>query len=356
MIRRDYYDVLGVERSAHMSEIKKAYRQMALKYHPDRNTEDKEAEERFKEASEAYEVLSDPQKRELYDRYGHQGLAGQGFQGFTDVSDVFSSFGSLFEEFFGGGFTGFGGATGRRRSRTAAGRDVGHDVTITFRESASGTKKEVSLTKEGACDTCHGNGQAPGSKTIPCLACAGTGQVTQRQGFFVLQTTCPHCRGEGQKIEKPCPDCRGGGRVRRTRKLTVSIPAGIEDGMRLCLRHEGEEGYHGGPAGDLYVMVHVEPDDFFERRDDDVVCRATISFPQATLGATITVPTFEGDAQVRIPPGTQHGDEVRLKGKGFPNVRNGHCGDEVIQFVVVTPKKLSKRQRELMEQLLRESN
>ncbi len=276
MIKRDYYEVLGVRRDAGDDDIKKAYRQMALKYHPDRNSEDPHAEERFKEASEAYEVLSDPERRHIYDTYGHQGLAGAGFQGFSGMDDIFASFGDIFEEFFGGGL-GFGGRSHPRR-RGRAGGDLRHEIKVTFEESAKGVEKEISVTKQTVCETCKGSGQKPGTERKACRQCEGHGQVTHRQGFFILQTTCPVCHGEGSVIEESCPECKGRGRVQKKKKLSVKVPPGIEDGMSLVLRSEGEAGANGGPAGDLYVTVSVEPHDFFERNGDNVVFRLDITF------------------------------------------------------------------------------
>ena len=345
MIKRDYYEVLGVARDASDDEIKKAYRKLALKYHPDRNREH-DAEERFKEASEAYEVLCDSGRRQIYDAYGHSGLEGTGFHGFTNMNDIFSSMGDIFEEFFGG----MGGFSGRRRARMGA--DLRHDISVGFLESAGGVEREIEVAREVRCDSCEGSGMEPGTGRAACVACAGSGQVTQRQGFFVLSSPCPHCRGEGSKMEKPCGDCRGRGRVRKKKKLTVKVPAGIEDGMQLVLRGEGEAGEFGGPPGDLYVFVQVKTHDFFERRGDDVVCAVPISFPQAALGDSVKVPSLEGELEVEIPAGTESGDEARIKGRGFPNVHSrGRRGDQVVRFLVKTPKKLSKRQRELLEEL-----
>ncbi|MBI4211274.1 MAG: molecular chaperone DnaJ, partial [Deltaproteobacteria bacterium] len=347
--------ILGVDRSADGAQIKKAYRQLALKYHPDRNKDDTQAEALFKEASEAYEVLSDPEKRKVYDMYGHQGLHGTGFQGFSGVDDVFSSFGDLFEEFFGG----FGGNTRSRqgggRARAYAGSDLKHDISIAFREAAKGIEKPISVTKEVNCDVCKGSGAEPGSSRVNCSTCGGSGNISHRQGFFVLQSTCPHCRGQGSRLEKACSECRGAGRVRQTKKLSVKIPAGIDDGMQLVLRGEGAEGIGGGPSGDLYVEVHVEKDDVFERHEDDLYCKIPISFPQAALGDTIEVPTLNGPAKVKVPAGTETGDQVRMPEHGLPSVhkRRGQ-GDLIVQFQVKTPKKLSKRQKQLIEALMNE--
>lgn len=351
MNKRDYYEVLDIEKGASESDIKKSYRKMAMQYHPDRNQHDHDAEERFKEASEAYEVLSDPQRRQIYDVYGHQGLDRQGFHGFDNVDDIFSSMGGIFEEFFGG-MGGFGFSSGRSsRSRAARGMDLQHEVTISFHESAKGIEKEVKVAMETACDTCAGSGQAPGSDRVVCKTCGGSGQITQRQGFFVMSSACPSCHGEGSKIEKPCDDCRGIGRVRKNKKLKVKVPAGVENGMRLILRGQGGAGERGGPAGDLHVFIRVETHDFFERHEEHLYCRIPISFPQAALGDKIKVPTLDGEKEIEIKPGTETGEQIRLRGKGFINLHNnGLAGDEVIEFFVKTPKKLSKKQKELLKQ------
>lgn len=349
MIKRDYYEVLGVRRDASEDDIKKAYRQMALKYHPDRNREDPHAEEKFKEASEAYEVLSDGQKRQIYDAYGHQGLAGTGFQGFTGMDEIFSSFGDLFEDFFGGGL-GFGSRRGRAARRGYAGADLTENITVTFEESAKGADKEITISKKATCEICAGSGMKPGTSRKTCKQCGGAGQITHRQGFFILQTTCPACRGEGSTVEEICPECRGHGRVQKKKKLSVKVPAGIEDGMSLVLRGEGEAGTNSGPAGNLFVTVSVEKHDLFERRNDDVVLKLPISFVQAALGARIKVPTLEGDDEIAIPPGSETGDTVKIPHKGFQNVHRRHKGDQIVELVVKTPKKLSKKQRELLEE------
>lgn len=356
MIKKDYYQILGVSKEVDSSELKTAYRQAALKYHPDRNQEDKEAEEKFKEASEAYEVLSDPQKKQLYDAYGHAGLEGSGFRGFSGVDDIFSSFGSIFEEFFGGssfgGFDfGFGG--GRKRSRARQGADLRHDITISFEESAFGVEREVSLTKQGQCSACNGSGATPGTSRETCKTCGGSGHVAHSQGFFVIQTACPKCRGEGSVVSKPCGECRGHGRVRQSKKINVKVPPGVEDGMRLILRGEGEAGENGGPSGDLYVVVSVRMHDIFVRDQDNVRFRLQISFPQAALGTRLTVPTLYGNEEVEIPSGIETGEIVKLKGKGFQNVHSKKKGDMLMDIFVKTPKKLSKKQKELLEEFVK---
>ncbi len=355
MTKRDYYEVLGVARNADSAEIKKAYRQAALKYHPDRNEGDKEAENRFKEASEAYEVLSDSQKRQIYDSYGHAGLEGSGFRGFSGVDDIFGSFGSIFEEFFGGGF-GFdmGGGASRRGNRARHGDDIRFDLTISFEEAVFGVEKEISVSKQVACSVCDGSGAAKGTSRETCHVCKGSGRVAHSQGFFMVQTTCPKCRGEGSLNAKPCGECRGHGRVRTHKKLTVKVPPGVEDGMKLVLRGEGEAGMHGGPAGDLYVFLSVRQHEFFERHGDDVVMKLPISFPQAALGAKVHISTLYGDEEVEIPHGIDTGEHIRLKGKGIANVHSKKKGDQIIVVHVKTPKKLSKKQKQLLEDFMKE--
>ncbi|MBU4483892.1 molecular chaperone DnaJ [bacterium] len=350
MIKMDYYEVLGLEKSVSPAEIKKAYRQAAIKYHPDKNPGDHEAEEKFKEASEAYQVLSDSQKRQLYDAYGHQGLEGAGFHGFTGVDDIFASFGDIFEDFFGN--FGFNTGSRTRRSRARGGADLKEELVITFEESAKGCEKEFEIFKHVKCEHCEGAGAEAGTGYKSCGACGGAGQVTARQGFFVMQTTCPKCHGMGQTLEKPCKECRGSGRSQKKKKLKTKIPAGIEDGMRMVLRGEGDTGEAGGHPGDFYIFVHVKPDDFFERRGEDVYCRVTIAFPEAALGTKIDVKTLDGVEQVQVPEGTQSGDELKLKGKGFINLHNKRKGDQIVEIFVKTPKKLSKKQKQLLKEFM----
>ena len=354
MIKRDYYEVLGVARSAGDADIKKAYRRLALDFHPDRNP-DPAAEERFKEASEAYEVLSDSRRRQIYDAYGHEGLAGAGFHGFTDIGDIFGSMGDIFEEFFGS-MADFGfrsGRGGRRRAR--AGADMRYDLTISFMEAAEGVEKEISISRVALCEVCGGSGQEPGSKRESCRACGGSGAIMQRQGFFMIQTTCPECRGEGERIEKPCKECKGEGRRPSHDKISVKIPAGVENGMQLVLRGKGHQGERGAPAGDLFVFVSVTPHQLFERSGDDIVLTMPISFPQAALGDTIKVPGLKDESEIKVPVGTETGDEIRIKGAGIPRLRSsGKKGDEIVRFVVKTPKNLSKRQKELLREFIKE--
>ena len=346
MAKRDYYDILGVSRSATEEEVKKSYRRLALKYHPDRNPDDPEAEEKFKEAAEAYEVLHDAEKRGLYDRYGHEGLQSSGFRGFQGFDDIFANFGGIFEEFFGGGRRSGGGRRGAR-----AGADLRYDLQIPFEEAVFGTEKLLEFERLETCIQCLGKRAAPGTSPSTCTTCGGFGQVERRQGFFALRTTCPQCRGEGVVITTPCQTCRGAGMVQSLKKLSVKIPAGIDDGSRLRLTGEGEEGSGGGPAGDLYVVVHVHAHEFFERQGNDVHCRIPISFPQAALGAEIEIPSLYGPQPLHIPPGIQSGETVHMPGYGVPDVRSGRKGDQIVHIAVKTPTSLNARQEELLREL-----
>lgn len=348
MTKRDYYEVLGVGRDADGDAVKKAYRKMALQYHPDKNPGDHTAEERFKEASEAYEVLSNPDRRRIYDAYGHAGLEGRGYHGFEGVEDVFSSFGDIFEDLFG---MGFGARRARGGHRARGGSDLREDIRISFEESAHGVEKDISATRLVSCEDCKGSGAAPGSTRETCSACGGHGHIAHRQGFFMVQTTCPRCHGEGSRISRPCGNCRGQGRVRASRKLHVKIPAGVADGMRLILRGEGEAGEHGGPPGDLYVFIEVAPHPTFKREREDVVACLKISFPQAALGHKAAVQTLFGEASLEIPPGTTHGTRLRISKKGFPSLQGRSHGDHVVEIHITVEKKLSKRARELLKEL-----
>jgi molecular chaperone DnaJ len=342
MQKRDYYEVLGVDRNASDDEIKRSYRRLALKYHPDRNPGDKDAEERFKEAAEAYEVLRDPQRREIYDHYGHEGLQGTGFRGFRGFEDIFSSFGDIFEDFFGGGF--------RSRTRMQRGADLRYDLRISFHDAVFGRETEIEVPRFETCDHCSGSGVEPGYERESCRTCGGRGQVTRSQGFFRISTTCPDCRGAGEIITNPCNECKGFGRVEVTKKIKVKIPPGIDTGMRLKLSGEGEAGLNQAPPGDLYVEIFVEPHEFFERDGYDVICRVPISFVQATLGSTLEVPTLENSERVSIAKGTQPGDTLRLHGRGIPRLRGRGRGDQIIVYNVRTPARLSKRQEELLRE------
>jgi molecular chaperone DnaJ len=341
---KDYYKILGVSRDASEDQIKKSYRKTAMQYHPDRNPGDKEAEEKFKVASEAYEVLRDPEKREIYNRYGIEGLKGSGFTGFRGFEDIFSAFGDIFEDFFG--FE----APGRRRTVARPGADLRYDLKISFHDAAFGKEAEIEIPKNVLCDTCSGTGAKPGTYPTQCPNCNGTGQVTRSQGFFTISTTCGHCRGEGTIISHPCKDCRGHGRLRKTKKIQLKIPPGVDTGSKLRIRGAGEDGHRGGPPGDLFVFIYVEPHDFFSRHGDDVVCQIPISFAQAALGTEIEVPTLNGEKKLSIPKGVESGEILRIRGEGFPKMRGYGRGDQVVQVVVRTPKNLTKRQEELLKE------
>lgn len=342
MTKRDYYEILGVERNASEEEIKKSYRRLAMQYHPDRNQGDKEAEEKFKEAAEAYEVLSDAQKKDIYDRFGHEGLSGTGFRGFTGFEDIFSSFGSIFEDIFG--------YSNQSRTSARAGADLRYDLKISFMDAAFGTSTEIEVTKLDTCHECSGSGAAAGTSPEVCRRCGGRGQVTQSSGFFSISSTCPSCRGYGSVIANPCKLCRGTGKEKIHKNVSLKIPAGVETGSRLRLRGEGERGENNGPPGDLYVFVHLEPHDFFSRRENDIYCRIPISFVQAALGATIEVPTLNGTENLKIPKGTQSGRVFKLKGKGIPHLRGFGRGDQLVEAIVVTPSNLTRKQEDLLRE------
>jgi len=345
MTKRDYYEILGVERTASDEELKKNYRKIAMQCHPDRNPGNKKAEERFKEAAEAYEVLTDKQKREIYDHYGHEGLSNTGFRGFNGFEDVFSHFGSIFEEAFG-----FNSTRGRSRSYARAGADLRYDLKISFLDAVFGMTTTIELEKLTTCHDCNGTGAAAGSSPETCRTCQGRGQVVQSSGFFTISSTCPHCGGQGTTISKPCSRCHGTGKEAVKKNVQLKIPAGVDTGSRLRLRGEGEPGEQGGPDGDLYVFLRVEEHDFFVRSDDDVHCRIPISFTQAALGATIEIPTLEEKEKIKIPKGTQSGNTLRLKGKGIPHLRGYGRGDQIIEIFVQTPVNLNKRQEELLKE------
>ena len=342
MSQRDYYEVLGVSKSTSESELKKAYRQQALKYHPDKNPGDKQAEDKFKEASEAYGILKDPEKRQVYDQFGHDGLKGSGSGGPSGFEDIFSQFGDVFGDFFGGG---------SRQQQTGA--DLRLDISITFEESIFGAEKEVEVSKHNPCGTCRGSGAKPGHSPQACRTCRGTGQVIRAQGFFSVQATCPDCRGAGQTITHPCSECHGDGRVLKNKKLSISIPAGVDDGSRLRLRGEGEPGPQGIPSGDLYVIMHVAAHESFHREGHDIHCRLMLTFAQAALGAKIQVPLIdEGKTQIiSVPAGAQTNESYRIRGEGIPQLRGHGRGDQIIHFIVETPRKLNKRQKELYKEL-----
>lgn len=360
--KRDYYEVLGIDKGAGAEEIKSAYRKLAMKYHPDRNPDDKEAEEKFKEANEAYEILSDDEKRSAYDQYGHAGVdpsygggagaggyGGFGGGGFEDIfSDIFSS--------FGGGFGGFdfgGGSSGRRRG-PSRGSDMKISVNLNFKEAVFGTEKKIKIKRQEECPTCHGTGAEPGSDVKTCDKCGGSGQVYIRQetpfGTIQQTATCDKCHGEGTIIDDPCHTCHGSGVVEKERTINIKIPAGVDNGAVLPLRGEGNAGPRGGAKGDLFVYINVKEDPIFKREDDDVYFEIPITFAQAALGADLVVPTVDGKVKLRIPEGTQTGKVFRLKGKGIPNVRGRGRGDQYITVKVEVPKKLNKKQKEALRE------
>ena len=348
MAKRDLYEVLGVNRDASEDELKKAYRKLAMKYHPDRNPDNKEAEEKFKEVKEAYEILTDANKRAAYDRYGHDGInpqmggggGGQGFDGFADA------FGDIFGDIFGGG----GGGGGRGRSNVYRGADLRYNLEITLEEAARGAEKTIRIPALEECGTCHGSGAKPGTQPKTCPTCGGAGQVRIQQGFFSIQQTCPKCHGSGRIIPEPCTTCGGAGRVKRQKTLEVKIPAGIDDGMRLRHGGQGEPGVNGGPAGDLYVEIHIKQHPVFQRDGDDLHCEMPISFTTAALGGEIEIPTLDGAANIRIPAETQSAKVFRLRGKGIRNVRTHAPGDLMVHVIVETPVKLTDRQKELLRE------
>jgi molecular chaperone DnaJ len=344
-MKKDYYEILGVPRDATPEEIKRAYRRLALKYHPDRNPGDKEAEEKFKEIAEAYDVLRDPEKRAMYDRYGHTGLQSKGVSPthFRDFEDIFSTFNEIFNNFFGF-------RPSRRRPVAEAGADLRYDLEISFEEAIKGTEKEITIPKRTTCPFCDGSGIQPGYQPQPCPICHGRGQVYQTHGFFKIGTTCPRCGGEGYIITNPCKHCKGKGWVKENKRIKINIPPGVDTGMRLRVQGEGEPGKHGGPPGDLYVVLHVKSHPFFYRDGNDIICEIPISFVQATLGDEITIPTLNGPEKLKVPPGTQPGATFRLKNKGVPFLDRRGRGDQIVRILVKVPKELTPRQVELLKE------
>lgn len=344
MAQKDFYEILGVNRNASDDEIKKAYRQLAHKYHPDKNPGDKSVEEHFKEINAAYEVLKDRDKRAQYDRFGYAETgagfgAGAGFG--VDFQDLF---GDVFGDFFG---------AGRKRARGQRGADLRYDMELTFEEAAFGTEKTIKLPKAAKCQKCNGSGAKPGTSPTPCPTCHGRGQVSYQQGFFSISRPCSRCRGEGIIIKEPCTECNGIGRVREIKSLSVKVPPGVETDTRLRLSGEGESGIHGGHPGDLYIIINVKPHPIFQRQNDDIICEVPISFPQAALGAEIDVPTLAGNIKIKVPAGTQAGKVFRLKGKGIASLHTGQRGDQNVIIKVETPTKLTTRQKELLDEFAR---
>ncbi len=360
MAKRDYYEVLGIEKGASTDDIKKAYRKVAMKYHPDRNPGDKEAENKFKEATEAYEVLSDDQKRPIYDQYGFAGLDGMGGAGaggyshaFHDFSDIFSGmgggFGDIFENIFGGGM---GGSRQRRSPNDPAqGQSLRYDLNISFKDAVYGTKAEIKFRHNETCTCCHGSGAANGSGRKTCPTCNGIGQVRRSAGFFSVQQTCPTCNGRGTTVEKPCSQCRGTGFEEKTKGLSLTIPAGVDNERRIVIPHQGDAGENGGAAGDLIVVIHVSDHEYFERDQQDLYCAVPVSLAQAALGATIYITTLDGKKiEFKLPSGTQHGKMLRIKGEGVPVTNSTRKGDLYIKILIRVPAKLTREQQKILEQ------
>ena len=354
MAKKDYYEVLGVGKSASKDEIKSAYRKLALKYHPDRNKGDKASEEKFKEASEAYHVLSDDKRKANYDQFGHaafQGGQGGGFQGFEDF-DFSSSFSDIFDDFFGDFMGGSSGGRGRRSSnRYTKGNDLRYDLTISLEDAFKGLDKNIQFTNYKKCSTCSGSGAEPGSKPVKCDYCRGSGKIRSSQGFFTLQQTCPQCNGYGEYINKPCKPCSGNGKIQTQEKLSVKIPKGVDDGTRIRLSGKGEAGIRGGSAGDLYLFISVDEHEIFKRSNEHLLIDLPVSTTDAILGASIELPSIDGKKiLLKIPAGTQHGKQFRIKGKGMPLIRKNIFGDLYVRIITEVPVSLNKRQKEIMEE------
>ncbi|MBR1638433.1 MAG: molecular chaperone DnaJ [Treponema sp.] len=369
MAKRDYYEVLGVEKSADQEAIKRAYRKLAVKYHPDRNPGDKEAEEKFREATEAYEVLSDDKKRPLYDQYGFAGVDGmdQGGGGaqyshaFHDFSDLFGGagggFSDIFDSIFGGGFGGSSSRGGARSSGPAAGASLRYDLHIQFKDAVYGTNADIHFKHNEACSICKGSGAAPGASKKTCPTCNGMGQVRQGNGFFTIQQTCPKCRGKGLVVDKPCASCRGSGIQEKSKAMSLKIPAGVDDGKRIVIRGQGDAGENGGPAGDLVVVLHVEQHPNFERDGNDLYCAVPISMAQAALGCEISIISLDGKrVTIKVPDGTPNGKLLRIKGEGVPVANSSRKGDLYVKVMVQIPSRLSVRQKELLKQYMELEN
>ena len=347
--KRDYYEVLGVNRDASEEAIKKAYRKLAMKHHPDRNPDSKDAEEKFKEAKEAYEVLTEAEKRRAYDAYGHAGvnpqmggMGGAGQEGFGGFAEAF---GDIFSDIFGGG------QGGRGRSSVFRGADLRYNLEISLEQAARGTETKIRIPTMETCETCKGSGAKPGTQPKTCETCHGSGTVRISQGFFSIQQTCPTCHGTGKMVTDPCASCRGAGRLKKHKTLAVKIPSGVDEGDRIRLSGEGEAGVNGGPPGDLYVVIHLKSHSVFQREGDELHCEMPISFSQAALGGEIEIPTLDGSAKIKVPPETQSGQVFRLRGKGIKGVRSSYPGDLMCEVVVETPVRLTERQKELLREL-----
>ncbi|OQY01673.1 MAG: molecular chaperone DnaJ [Desulfobacteraceae bacterium 4572_130] len=342
--KRDYYEVLGVQKNASKDELKTKYRKLAIRFHPDKNPDNKEAEEKFKEASEAYQILSNDEKRQVYDQFGHQGLDNSGFSSSGSFDDIFSSFGDIFGDFFG-----FGDSSSRS-SKHQRGADLRYDMSLDFMEAAFGVEKEIEVQKLETCNKCKGTGCRQGTSVEICKHCQGTGQFVQTQGFFRVKTTCPYCRGKGSSIPHPCNKCIGSGRIKIFKKVSVKIPPGVDNGSRLRLTGEGETNSQGNFSGDLYVFINVEPHKKFKRDGINILCLIEISFIQAALGDNIEISTLNGKKTLKIPKGTQYGDTFKFQGQGIPSLRNKKRGDQIIQVTIKTPRKLSKKQIKLLKE------
>ena len=348
MAKRDYYEVLGVTKSASKDDIKKAYRKLAIQYHPDKNPGNKEAEEKFKEATEAYEILGDDQKKSAYDQFGFAGVEGMAGQG--DYSQTFRGFEDIFGDFSGIFDTFFGGSSRRSHGGPQQGANLRYDIEIPFKDAIFGTKVEIQYSRNDSCPSCKGTGAASGSGRKVCPTCQGSGQVRRSSGFFSVASTCPSCRGDGYIIERPCPECSGSGIQKKRQKIMVTIPSGVENGKRVSIPRQGDAGPSGGPPGDLFVFIHVKPHEFFERQDEDLYCAVPISITQASLGADIQVPTLDGKTiKVKVPAGIQNGKMLRIRDEGVP--ANQRRGNLYIKLMIQVPMKLSKKGRELLEEL-----
>ena len=350
MAKQDYYDVLGVQKSASADEVKRAYRALAMKYHPDKNPGDQAAEAKFKSCAEAYEVLSDKEKRQRYDQYGHEGLRGAGMHDFSrmNVDDIFSVFG--FDDFFSGIFGGGARRGNGGRGGAAKGFDLETSVELTLEEVARGAEKTIAFTRQDNCGSCSGTGAAKGSQPVGCPACKGSGQVARGGGFFQMVSTCPQCKGAGRIVGSPCKSCKGRGKVPTKRTVSIKIPSGVHEGQGIRVTGEGEPGRQGGPNGDLYCYVKIKAHEFLQRDGNDLVAVVPISFTQAALGATIDVPSLEGTERLKVPPGTQYGSVFRIKGNGLPDIRTRGKGDQLIQVTIETPAKLNATQQGLLRQ------
>ncbi|MHC4192762.1 MAG: molecular chaperone DnaJ [Planctomycetota bacterium] len=357
MAKRDYYEVLGVGKNASADDVKRAYRRMAMKYHPDKNPDDKSAEAKFKECAEAYEVLSNPEKRQRYDQFGHDGLRGMGMRDYSHIR--WQDIGSIFEDIFGfGDFADIFGMGGRRKRRAGPSRgyDLETAVDLELKDIARGVEKTIEFTRQDICSECTGSGSAKGTSPGRCPSCGGSGQVTRGGGFFQMVSTCPQCRGSGQVITNPCKKCKGTGRIPKKRVVSVKMPAGVHEGQGVRIAGEGEPGRDGGPRGDLYCYVRIKSHEFLQRDGNDLIAVVPISFSQAALGATIDVPSLNGTRGLKIPPGTQYGSVFRIKGEGLPDVRTGKVGDELVQITVETPAKLNAEQQELLREFAKTEN